>query len=320
MQLPKQPKIFITGSTGQVGYELVRDLAHMGEILAPTRAELDLSDEAAVNNYLKSHKPDIIINTAAYTQVDKAEDERDASYRLNTELPVQLAQYCGEVRWLVHFSSDYVYPGTGDTPYVETDATGPLSYYGLTKRDGDDAVQARATNYYILRTSWVYSYRGSNFLRTMLRLAETHTELRVVNDQISTPTSAQFLSTITRVLLERIATHQSAEPGLYHAVPNGATSWAGFAQAIFDRASLLGLKSQHGTEAAHFSSESDGSAQKISVKPQVHGIPSSDYPSKAARPLNSRLSNQKLAQALHCELPAWDATLSDIIERAVLGV
>lgn len=304
-----RPKIFITGATGQVGYELVHDLAPMGDILAPTRAELDLSEPVAVNNYLQKHQPEIVISTAAYTHVDKAEEERDAAYRLNTELPKQLAQYCGDSHWLVHFSSDYVYPGTGDTPYVETDATGPLSYYGLTKRYGDDAVQAHATKHYILRTSWVYSYRGNNFLRTMLRLAETHTELRVVNDQIGTPTSAFFLSKVTQRFVQHILDNEPAESGIYHTVPSGYTSWAGFAAAIFEVAVEEKLKvgNINLVDALGFILDSG--------KPKILPIPSSEFATKAMRPSNSRLNINRLSNNLSFEPRRWQEELRSMVRE-----
>ena len=271
-------KILLTGVTGQVGSALLQPLQQIGQVIAPTRTQLDLANSGAVKRYLADHRPDLIVNPAAWTQVDQAEAEPDAAHRLNAALPEQLARYCAENdASLIHYSTDYVYSGEGTEPFTEASAPAPLSVYGKTKLAGDEAVQALCPNHLILRTSWVYSHTGHNFLKTMLRLGKERDEISVVNDQIGTPTSASFLADITMALVGRIHAHQTVPAGVYHAVPRGYTSWAGFAEAIFAAAREFGL----GEYAVN-----------------VKGIPTSDYPTPAVRPLNSRLCQQKLEALL----------------------
>lgn len=289
-------KILITGSNGQVGFELCRALSVFGQILAPTRQELDLSDAQAVADYLKQEQPDLIANAAAYTAVDKAETDVAQARRLNAELPAQFAAYAkaNNIR-LVHYSSDYVYPGTGSEAFSEASETGPLGVYGLTKLEGDQAISASGCEHLIFRTSWVYSARGNNFMKTMLRLAQDKSSLNIVGDQIGSPTPARLIAQITA-----LAVHSKIPSGLYHLAPRGETSWHGFAQAIFKQALISG-------EQLALTAES------------VQSIPTRDYPTPAQRPLNSRMQLNRLEIALDTQLPDWQSqlalTLNEYLEK-----
>ncbi|WP_085920311.1 dTDP-4-dehydrorhamnose reductase [Halomonas sp. CSM-2] len=279
--------ILLTGANGQVGFELQRQLCLLGEVSAPTRQALDLANPQAVSQWLEQHQPDLIVNAAAYTAVDKAEEEPELARRLNAELPSQLADYA--VRQgitLVHYSTDYVYPGNGETRWQEESPTGPLSVYGQTKLEGDQAVQASGCEHLIFRTSWVYSARSNNFMKTMLRLGRERDALTIVNDQIGAPTPARLIAQVTQMALaKRMAA------GIYHLAPRGETSWHGFACDIFQQAKAQGL-------------------EMAVDHARVSGIPSSEYPTPASRPLNSRLCLKKLESVLDIQLPHWQSQLA----------
>lgn len=284
--------ILLLGQTGQVGFELKRVFAPLGTIVAPTREQLDLLNEDAVQRYLEQHQPDLILNAAAYTAVDKAESEPLIAARLNAKLPGQLTGYAQQTgATLVHYSSDYVYPGQGDKPFDEQAATGPLSVYGKTKLEGDQAVIDSGCKHYIFRTSWVYSARGNNFMKTMIRLGKDKTELKVVADQIGAPTPARLIAQVSLLAYAR-----DIEPGVYHLAPQGETSWQGFAQAIFEQYLNKG--------------------RALAITPEaVKPIPTKDYPTPAQRPLNSRLSLQKLEQGLSTSMPTWEDQLAQTLEE-----
>ena len=270
--------ILLLGKTGQVGFELHRTLSPLGTITAPGRAELDLTSKQAVADYLKAHNPELIVNAAAYTAVDAAEKHQQEAFRLNAGLPEQLATFAAEQgALLVHYSSDYVYPGDGDQPWQETSATGPLSVYGASKLAGDQGIQQSGCDHFIFRTSWVYSARGNNFMKTMLRLAKSKPALNIVADQIGAPTPARLIAQITSM-----AIHNNMPSGLYHLAPSGETSWHGFAQEIFRQ-----------------------SGHSVKTNP----IPTSDYPTSAKRPLNSKMNTAKLEGALNIQLPTWQSQL-----------
>jgi dTDP-4-dehydrorhamnose reductase len=279
--------ILLLGKTGQVGHELHRSLSPLGPIIAPTRAELNLTGEQAVADYLEQHQPDLIVNAAAWTAVDAAEQQQSQARRLNAGLPQQLAQYCAEQgAFLVHYSSDYVYPGNGTEPWHETSATGPLSVYGQTKLEGDQAIEQSGCEHLIFRTSWVYSARGNNFMKTMLRLAQSKAELNIVADQIGAPTPARLIAQVTT-----LAIHSNIPTGLYHLAPAGKTSWHGFAQEIFRQAMASG--------------------EQLAMGPSnAHPIATSDYPTPATRPLNSRMALNKLETVLNIQLPDWQSQLA----------
>lgn len=286
--------ILVTGGSGQVGFELQRQFAIFGNILAPTRQELDLSNEQAVDAYLTKHSPALIVNAAAYTAVDKAESEPEQAKRLNAGLPAQLAQYAARQSiTLVHYSSDYVYPGDGETPWQEDSATGPLSVYGQTKLEGDLAIEESGASYLIFRTSWVYAARGNNFMKTMLRLGRERDALKVVNDQIGVPTPARLIAQVTALSFtaRRCSLTPRVSPGIYHLAPAGETSWHGFACEIFQQAVQAGeplvIKLEH-----------------------TQGIPTSQYPTPAQRPLNSRMALDKIENELNLTLPDWKSQLA----------
>ncbi|NVD37113.1 dTDP-4-dehydrorhamnose reductase [Marinobacter lutaoensis] len=288
--------ILLLGKTGQVGFELHRLLAPLGTLVAPDRKALDLSDEQAVSAYLADCRPDLIVNAAAWTAVDAAEEQTEAAMRLNRDLPAQLAAYAAAASCrLVHYSSDYVYPGTGTEPWTENSPTGPLNAYGRSKLAGDEAVMASGADCLIFRTSWVYSARGNNFMKTMLRLGQNRPQLQVVADQIGAPTPACLIAQVTA-----LAVYGRLDRGLYHLAARGETSWHGFAQEIFRQARAFG--------------------QSLAVTPErVDPIPTRDYPTPATRPLNSRLDVSKLERALKIRLPDWQPqlalTLAEYLEK-----
>lgn len=309
-------KILITGGSGQVGFELQRHLCLLGYLLAPSRKELDLADASAVEACLEREQPDLIVNAAAYTAVDKAEEEPELARQLNAELPAQLAAYsAARGQWLIHYSTDYVYPGSGSRPWREGDPTDPPNTYGQSKLEGDLAVQQSGCRHLIFRTSWVYSARGHNFLRTMLRLGRERESLKVVNDQVGAPTPARLIAQVTALALHRLplaAEPEATSPpdeadrlqGLFHLAPRGETSWHGFACEIFHQAAGLGAR--------------------LALRPgAVEPIPSSAYPTPARRPLNSRLDCGALEAALGVSLPSWQEqlalTLGELLDREATG-
>jgi dTDP-4-dehydrorhamnose reductase len=289
--------ILITGANGQVGYELCRTLSAFGPILSPNRAELDLSDAKAVDVYLAKHQPDLIVNPAAWTAVDAAEAYQDEATRLNAALPAQLAEYADKHNaYLVHYSTDYVYAGTGDEPWLESDTPAPLSVYGHTKLAGDQAVISNCSNHLIFRTSWVYSDRGNNFLKTMLKLGEQRDSLNIVNDQYGVPTNARMIAEVTTLAVYRKLLNQPIESGVYHLVNKGVTTWFGFAGAIFKQARLNNLP------------------LKLD---KLGGISTAEFPTPAARPSNSRLDVSKLENALGITLPNWQQQLEHTLNSYI---
>lgn len=282
-------RILITGGSGQVGYELQRSLSLYGEIDAPSRQKLNLENLDAVTKYLEQTKPDLIVNAAAWTAVDKAEEEQDKCYLLNTALPELLANYAAQQDiWLIHYSSDYVYPGDGEQPWTEESPTQPLSVYGKTKLEGDQKVAASGAQYLIFRTSWVYSARGNNFMKTMLRLAAERDSLSIVADQWGAPTSARLIAEVTATAVAKIRSKLAPNVGVYHLAPKGETCWHEFAAEIFRLA------------------ENEGVQLKLA---SAAGIATAEYPTPAQRPLNSRLSLEKIQQEYGIELPEWQPQL-----------
>ncbi|MGY3727797.1 MULTISPECIES: dTDP-4-dehydrorhamnose reductase [Cobetia] len=280
-------RILILGGNGQVGFELQRSFAPFGEVRAPRRSDVDASDLDAVATLIDAYQPQLILNAAAWTAVDKAEEEREGAMRLNAELPALLAEKASALGvTLVHYSSDYVYPGDGDQPWREDSPTAPLSVYGESKLVGDEAVLASGCRHLVFRTSWVYAARGNNFMKTMLKLGRDRDALNIVNDQIGAPTPARLIAQLTcEALRKRI------DSGLYHLAPQGTTSWHGFAQSI------LRLAIEQG--------------EALAVDPQtLGGIPTAEYPTPATRPLNSRLALTKLEAALGLDLPDWQSQLA----------
>lgn len=290
-------KILLLGKNGQVGWELQRSLAPLGEVIALDRHNGgDLSDSAALLAAVREHAPQVIVNAAAYTAVDKAESEQDLALQINATTPGLLAQEAKSLgALLVHYSTDYVFDGSGDQARDEDAATAPLSVYGASKLAGEDAIRASGCAHLILRTSWVYAARGGNFAKTMLRLAAEREQLKVIADQIGAPTGADLLADLSAHLI--LATRARPElSGSYHAVASGETSWHAYAQHVIEFARAKG--------------------KPIKVAPeQVLAIPTSDYPTPARRPLNSRLANHKLQQRFGLTLPHWQAGVDRMLNE-----
>lgn len=281
--------ILITGANGQLGREVRRSLACLGNVVAFGHGELDLADEPALRETVRRIAPRLIINAAAYTAVDKAEAEPAVAYRINGSAPVALAEEAKRLgALLVHYSTDYVFDGRKAGPYLETDPASPLSAYGRSKLAGEQGIAASGARHLILRTSWVYGLHGSNFLKTMLRLGSERPELRVVGDQAGAPTWTRHLADATALAL---AGREPPE-GLYHVTAGGGTTWHGYAEAIFAEAVRLGL---------------------LATPPVVHRIGSADYPLPAPRPANSRLDCGKFFSATGLALPDWRVGLADCL-------
>ncbi|MFB6278029.1 MAG: dTDP-4-dehydrorhamnose reductase [Salinibacter sp.] len=286
------PSILLLGATGQVGHALTRTLAPLGTIWAPGRDEVDLTDAESLRGAVEEEVPNLIVNAAAYTDVDGAEDAPERAAQINARAPRVLAEAAQEAEaWLVHYSTDYVFDGKKRTPYTEDDAPKPINTYGRTKRDGEIAVQDVGGRGVVLRTSWVYSARRSNFVRTMLGLADEHDTLTVVDDQIGVPTWAGWLAEATAAIGERLlASDDSSLRGLYHLAGTGQTSWYGFAKAIF----------------AQF--ERGG----VSVEP----VPTSEYPTPAPRPAYTVLDSTQVHESFGLSMPTWTTQLARFRERA----
>jgi len=280
-------KILLLGKNGQVGWELQRALAPLGELVALDRSEgADLANPEVLRATVRAVAPQVIVNAAAYTAVDKAETEQDLALQINAHAPGLLAEEAKQLgAVLVHYSSDYVFDGSGNTPRDEDAATGPLSVYGRSKLQGEEAIRASGCQHLILRTSWVYAARGGNFAKTMLRLAAEREQLKVIADQIGAPTGADLLADLTAQMLPAVLAKPELS-GTYHAVASGETSWHAYAQYVIEFARAWG--------------------QALRVAPdQVQAIPTQDYPTPAQRPLNSRLSTAKLQAAFGLRLPHW---------------
>lgn len=284
-------RILLTGVNGQVGWELRRTLAPLGEVIAADRKVLDLADTAHIRSQVAALAPDLIVNPAAYTAVDQAESEPALAYAINAAAPGELAA-CGVP--LVHFSTDYVFDGRKGDAYTEADAPNPLGVYGASKRAGEDAVAQAGTPHLILRTSWVYGLRGRNFLLTMQRLARERETLSVVDDQFGAPTWSRLVAEATALVVARWLGRGdlAADAGVYHLACSGRTSWHGFAAAI-----LADLAGRGETRLA-----------------RLGAIPTSGYPTPAARPANSTLDCSKLAATFGVRLPDWDAALALCLE------
>jgi dTDP-4-dehydrorhamnose reductase len=285
-------RILLTGRNGQVGLELARALAPLGEIIAYDRTQLDLAAPDRIVAAVRSVRPAVLVNAAAYTAVDRAEREPEAAHAVNARGVAVLAEEARRAgALLIHYSTDYVFDGTKDAPYVEEDAPHPLNVYGESKLAGERAISEADCAHVILRTSWVYAERGTNFFLTVKRLLGEKEELRVVADQVGAPTFAGALADATATLLKDHSAQALGERrGVYHATASGSTSWHGFATAI---ARLEGVES----------------------RVRVVAIPSEAFPTVARRPRNSRLSNEKLQRQLGVALPPWEASLAACYAR-----
>lgn len=302
----RQSRILLTGVSGQVGGDLRLLLEPFGDVIAPGRADLDLLDRYAIRRCIKDVGPDWIINPAAYTAVDKAESEPELAYAINAAAPAALGEAAAELGIpVIHFSTDYVFDGSGTMPRKESDLTGPLGVYGASKLAGEQELAASGAAHLIFRTSWVYSSRGKNFLLTILRLAQQKEELRIVDDQFGAPTWSRDLAQMVVHVMSRVR-RQSAESGgsieetvravqgVYHAVDSGETTWFGFAQEFLRLAS--GLRPD---------------AKMARLVP----ISSSEYPTPARRPLNSRLNCSRLQQVFGCAMPPWQESAAAVVSE-----
>ncbi|HEY8158713.1 MAG TPA: dTDP-4-dehydrorhamnose reductase [Methylobacter sp.] len=299
-------KILLFGKGGQVGWELQRSLAPLGEVVAlGTDSQYLCGDFTHLDGIVETVRavaPDVIVNAAAYTAVDKAESEPDSSRTINAVAPGLLAEEAKRSgAWLIHYSTDYVFDGSGDQPWSETDPVAPLSIYGKTKLAGEEAIRATGCRHLIFRTSWVYAARGGNFAKTMLRLAGERDQLTVINDQIGAPTGADLLADVTAHAL-RVALQHPEVSGLYHLAAGGQTSWHEYANFVIDFARQAGIK--------------------IKVAPEaIQPVPTSAFPLPAPRPKNSRLDTGKLQNTFDLHLPHWQngmtRMLTEIFEKSL---
>ncbi|HEY0506064.1 MAG TPA: dTDP-4-dehydrorhamnose reductase [Lysobacter sp.] len=295
-------KLLVVGANGQVGHALLRSLAPLGEVVATTRGgrlddgraceALDLAELDALAPLVARVRPDAVVNAAAYTAVDRAEDDAEAAFRINADAPGRIAGVCAALGVpLVHYSTDYVFDGRGSRPYRDDDATAPIGVYGASKLAGEAAVAESGAVHLVLRTAWVYGVHGHNFLRTMLRVGAERDELRVVADQRGCPTPAWLIADVTAAILRQ----GIAESGVRHLVAAGETTWHGFAEAIFDEALAQGVMAR---------------------RPAVTAIATADYPTRATRPAYSVLDTARLQAEYGLELPAWRDALHETLIRA----
>ena len=291
-------KILLTGAQGQVGFELQRSLACLGEVNATDRHTLDLSDDDAIRLFIQTYKPDLIVNAAAYTAVDKAETEYDLAMQLNARAPKVMAEEAKKLDIpLIHYSTDYVFNGQNTLPWLEQDLTDPVNVYGKTKLLGEQGIAETGVAHLIFRTSWVYGQRGNNFLLTMKRLATQRDELSVVDDQIGAPTWCRHIADATaHIVAQGVATNNlnqfiQQQSGIYNLTGDGVTSWHGFAKAIFD------VLEQQGEKVA-----------------DLHAIATSAYPTPAQRPHYSCLNNEKLVTTFGITLPDWQDSLDLVMK------
>lgn len=296
-------KILLLGKNGQVGWELQRALAPLGEVIAldfdsPPPLTADFSRPESLAATVRAIAPQIIVNAAAHTAVDKAESEPDFARALNADSPGVLArEAAGLGAWLMHYSTDYVFDGSGSTPWSEDSPTGPLSVYGATKLEGEEAIRASGCRHLIFRTSWVYAARGGNFAKTMLKLAQERDRLTVIDDQIGSPTGADLLADLTAHALRTVGTRPELA-GTYHAVAAGETSWHGYARHVIEFARAAG--------------------QPIRVAPEaVVPVPTSAFPTPAKRPANSRLNTRKLRDAFGLTLPPWEGGVERMLTEVL---
>lgn len=289
------PKILLLGKNGQVGWELQRTLAPLGQVWALDYPEIDFAEGAALPKLVLEHQPQIIVNACAYTAVDKAESEPERAMLINGLAPGVLAETAKQTgALLVHYSTDYVYDGTKRMPYLETDATNPLSAYGRTKLAGDQAIQEVGCDHLIFRLCWVYGARGQNFMLTMMRLAREHETLRVVADQIGSPTWSRMIAEATALTLKQTFSSGSARDlsGVYHLRAGGETNWQEFASRIIELMPHAERKCK-----------------------AVEAITTADYPTPAKRPAYSIMSCEKLRRTFGIELPNWEHSLRQVLDK-----
>ena len=296
-------KILLFGKGGQVGWELQRSLVPLGELIALDFDSVDccgdFTNPAGLADTIRQVRPDVIVNAAAHTAVDKAESEPDLARTINAQAPGVLAQEAQRLgAWLVHYSTDYVFDGSGERPWQESDTPAPLSVYGKTKWEGEQLIQASGCQYLIFRTSWVYAARGGNFAKTMLRLAKERDRLTVIADQAGAPTGAELLADVTAHAVRAVAGPQGNHDlaGLYHVVASGETSWHGYARFVLETAHKAGVALK-------------------ALPDNVEPIPTSSFPTPARRPFNSRLDTHKLQSAFGLHMPPWQVGVKRMLNE-----
>ena len=298
-------KILLLGKNGQVGWELQRSLAPLGELIALDRHSTDhcgdLGNLAGLAETVRTIRPDVLVNAAAHTAVDKAESEPELARTLNALAPEVMAREAAQIgAWLVHYSTDYVFDGSGTRAWRESDATGPLSVYGATKLEGEALIAARNPRHLIFRTSWVYAARGGNFAKTMLRLAQEREQLTVINDQFGAPTGAELIADVSAHAIRQVFQPDAdtqALAGIYHLVASGCTTWFDYAKHVIAQARLV---------------QADLKIKAVEVKP----VPTSAFPTAARRPLNSRLDTSKLQTTFGLTLPAWQTGVERMLAES----
>lgn len=294
-------KILLLGKNGQVGWELQRSLAPLGELVALDRHTVDglcgdLSNLSELRRTIRLLGPDVIVNAAAYTAVDKAESETELADRVNGQASQVMAQEAAALNaWLIHYSTDYVFSGQGTTPWIETDISAPVNHYGASKRAGEQAIVDSGCKHLIFRTSWVYGARGNNFAKTMLRLGLERETLNVIADQIGAPTGADLIADITALALSKVQERPELS-GLYHLVASGEVSWHGYASHVIEFAKAQG--------------------EPLAVT-SINPIETSAYPTAARRPLNSRLNTQKLRENFSLHLPDWQSGVTRMLREVL---
>jgi len=296
-------KILLLGKNGQVGWELQRALAPLGEVVAldrhsPGHLRADFAEPESLAAVVRAVAPHIIVNAAAHTAVDKAESEPALARAVNAAAPAVLAREAHALgAWLLHYSTDYVFDGSGNEPWAEGSPTGPLSVYGRTKLEGENAISASGCRHLLLRTSWVYGARGSNFAKTMLRLAKERDRLTVINDQTGAPTGADLLADVAAHML-RTAVQMPQVQGIYHVAAEGETTWHGYARHVIEFARALG--------------------QPITVPAgAIEAVPTSAFPTPARRPANSRMNTQKLRTTFGLTLPPWQSGVERMLTEVL---
>jgi len=295
-------KLLLLGKGGQVGWELQRSLAPLGEVVAldhdSTEHHADFGRPELLADTVLAVRPDVIVNAAAHTAVDKAESEPDFAHKLNAVAPGVVAEAADRIGALmVHYSTDYVFDGSGSTPWKESDATGPLSVYGRTKLEGEQLIARHCKRHLIFRTSWVYAARGGNFAKTMLRLAKERERLTVIDDQFGAPTGAELLADVTAHAI-RDALREPAKAGLYHLAAGGETTWNGYARFVLAQAKAAGVALKAGPE-------------------EVDPVPTSAFPTPAVRPHNSRLDTSKLRSTFDLVLPDWRSGVARMLSESL---
>ncbi len=294
-----RPSILVTGKNGQVGYELQRSLAALGEVIAVDVEDCDLTDTAAIVSLVEKVKPNLIVNPAAYTAVDKAETETEVAFAINATAPKVLAAQANLLHIpIIHYSTDYVFDGSKEGWYVEEDEARPQSIYGKTKWQGEKNVRAMCAQHVILRTSWVFGAHGGNFLKTILRIAQEKDSLSIIADQFGAPTSARLLADSTAVIAQVLLNGEKGKFGTYHLVGAGETTWHGYARKVVETANALGVSTKVSPEA-------------------ISPIPTEAYPLPAPRPQNSRLSTAKIQKVFNLDIPDWEVEVEAVLKKLV---